>query len=159
MNTKEYKSLLTPLALMAFVTCAQAGFNITRMTTIVDDFSGSYTVTNSGRLEDKEYSGTSVTEFTNFHPFPAKNEANLSGTLSKTVERGNGHNISSDALLTLTGPDKTVNISFTGLSHVVKDGEMSLTGEVTANDETYDAAKLPARLKKLLKRIFFLTRR
>ena len=159
MKTKFYKTLVISLAIISFVTVAQAGFNITRMTTIVDDFSGSYTVTNSGRLEDREYGGTSVTEFTNFHPFPAKDEASLSGTLSKTVERGNGHNISSDAVLTLTGLDKTVNISFTGLNHVVKDGEVSLTGEVTANDETYDATELPVRLKKLLKRIFFLTRR
>jgi len=159
MNTKLLKNFITTLVFLSFISSAQAGFSITRMTTIVDDFSGSYTVTNSGRLQDREYSGTSVTEFTNFHPFPAKDEANLTGTLSKTVERGNGRSISSDAVLTLTGTDNTVNISFTGLNHVVKDGEVSLTGEVTANDETYDANDLPVRLKKLLKRIFFLTRR
>lgn len=159
MKTKLYTRLIASLVILAFVTVAQAGFNITRMTTIVDDFSGSYTVTNSGRLEDREYSGTSVTEFTNFHPFPAKDEASLTGTLSKTVERGNGHNISSDAVLTLSGPDKTVNISFTGLNHSVEEGEVSLTGEVTVNDETFDANDLPVRLKKLLKRIFFLTRK
>jgi hypothetical protein len=159
MNTNFYKALTANLAIIFFVTSAQAGFNITRMTTIVDDFSGSYTVTKSGRLEDREYTGTSVTEFTNFHPFPTKEEANLSGTLSKTVESGNGRSITSDAELVLTGSEKSLNISFTGLSYIIENGVLNIAGVVTADDVTYDVTELPARLKKLLNRIFFLTQK
>lgn len=159
MNKINIKAILTSLLIFSFVTTAYAGYNITRMTTIVDDFSGSYTVTKSGRLDDHVFSGTSITEFSTFHPFPSKDEASLSGTLSKVIDVNDGLSTSSDAQLTMVNADENLNISFTNLMYEVNEGVVTLSGEVTANEETYDAADLPQRLAKLLKRIFYLTRK
>ena len=157
MNKINIKAILTSLIIFSVVTTAHAGYNITRMTTIVDDFNGSYTVTKSGRLDNREFSGTSITEFTNFHPFPSKDEASLAGTLSKTIDINGGRTVSSDAQFTLNNTDKTLNISFSDLVYEVYLGVVTISGEVTVNDETYDAADLPPRLAKLLKRVFVLT--
>jgi hypothetical protein len=159
MNKINFKTILTSLIILLTMTSAHAGYNITRMTTIVDDFNGSYTVTKSGRLEDHVFSGTSLTEFTNFHPFPTKDEANLTGTLSKTTDINEGRITSSDAQLTLINADNTLSVGFTDLVYEINEGVVTLSGEVTVNEETYDAADLPPRLAKLLKRIFTLTRK
>jgi len=158
MNKINFKAILTSLIILTMST-AHAGYNITRMTTIVDDFSGSYTVTKSGRIDEHVFSGTSITEFTNFHPFPTKDEASLSGTLSKVIDINDGLSTSSDAQLTVSNADDTLNISFSDLIYEISEGVVTITGEVTANEETYDAADLPPRLSKLLKRIFYLTRK
>jgi hypothetical protein len=159
MNKINIKAILTSLIILLAITSAHAGYNITRMTTIVDDFNGSYTVTKSGRLNDHVFSGTSITEFTNFHPFPTKDEANLTGTLSKTIDINEGRITSSDAQLALINADNTLNISFTGLVYEISEGIVTLSGEVTVNEETYAAADLPPKLAKLLKRVFSLTRK
>jgi hypothetical protein len=157
MNKVNIKTILISLIILLAITSAHAGYNITRMTTIVDDFNGSYTVTKSGRLDDHVFSGTSITDFSNFHPFPAKDEASLSGTLSKTIDINDGRTTSSDAQLTLSNVDNTLIISFTDLVYEINQGVVSLSGEVTANEQIYDVADLTPGLKKLLKKVFLLT--
>lgn len=159
MNKISIKAILISLIIFSAASTALAGYNITRMTTIVDDYNGSYTVTKSGRLDNQVFSGTSITEFSDFHPFPSKDEASLTGTLSKTIDINEGRLTSSDAQLTLNHADTTLNISFTDLVYEINEGVVTISGEVTANEETFDAADLPERLGKLLKRVFYLTRK
>ncbi len=88
-NTSIMSTILL-LATFFLVSSAMAGFDITRMTTIVDDLSGSYTVTKSGRIDAGEFTGTALTEFNNFHPGMAENEATLNGVIAKSVVRSEG---------------------------------------------------------------------
>ena len=137
-----------------------AGFDITRMTTVVDDLSGSYTVTKSGRLSDSQFSGTSLTEFNNFHPGQGENEATLSGVISKQTSRGDGQmNTTSDGAFVLESLNGLWDVSFTGLAVQVSEEGVELSGSVVVNEDTYDAAELPEGVAGVLRRVFWLTRR
>lgn len=160
MNPKTLKmTIITAFSLLLSAT-AMAGFDITRMTTVVDDLSGSYTVSKSGRLENMTFSGTTLTEFNNFHPAANDSNAALSGVISKTISRGEGQmNTTADGAFTVTGDENTWQVSFTGLQiHADGDG-VDLSGEVEVNGQTHDAADLPEALAGLLRRVFWLTRR
>lgn len=138
---------------------AHAGFDITRMTTVVDDFQGSYTVTNSGRRDDGEFAGTELAEFTNFHPLPDNADVSMVGTLSKVMERGDGNiETTADAEMIFSGPEETVNISFESLEiSGNRETGISLDGIITVNGEDFAAGDLPAFVRNLLKTLFKLT--
>ena len=156
-----YKFIVALFAVFTFFGTSQAGFDITRMTTIVDDFQGSYTVTNSGRREDMEFTGTELTEFSSFHPMPDNGDVTISGTLSKVIERGEeGLTTSSDGNLVFSNPDNSVNLSFVGLQVIVQEGEEpQISGTVNVNDESFDVAELPEPIRRMLRAVFHLTRR
>ncbi len=138
---------------------ASAGFDVTRMTTVVDDYSGSYTTTKNGRFDDSAFLGTSFTDFANFHLGQEKDSAGLTGTVSKDVSRSKGYlETVSDGSLLLIGTESSLEISFDDLS-VLFDEELSITGEVTVNKEVYDIQDLPPVVAAILKKIFKLTRR
>ena len=160
MNKLYSKTIAILLTVFILSTTAQAGFDITRMTTIVDDYKGSYTVTKVGRREEMEFSGTDVAEFSSFHPFNDNADANISGTLSRTITKVEGTRTTiSDAQLVFIRPDNTLNITFNDLTVTFTKEEISIDGEITVNDETFPADDLPPKLAKLLKRIFKLTRK
>lgn len=160
MNKVNFKTIAILLTVFLLTSTAQAGFDITRMTTVVDDYKGSYTVTKSGRRDELEFSGTTIAEFSSFHPFNDNADANISGTLSKTITKIEGTRTTvSDAQLTFIAPEKTLNIAFTDLTVIFVEEGITITGEVSVNDETFPADDLPPKLAKLLKRIFKLTRR
>ena len=160
MKLKHIKMTLMVGASIFIATHSMAGFDITRMTTVVDDLSGSYTVTKSGRLEDAQFTGSSLTEFNQFHPRQGKNEAALSGVISKQISRGDGQlNTSSDGAFVLESQAGVWDVSFTGLSVQVSEAGVELTGSVVVNEDTYDAADLPEGVAAVLRRVFWLTRR
>ncbi|MFC3193090.1 hypothetical protein ACFODZ_02435 [Marinicella sediminis] len=159
MNIKNLKlTLIITCSLLS--ASAMAGFDITRMTTVVDDFSGSYTVTRSGRLENMNFSGNTLTEFNQFHPGTNDNNAALTGVISKTITRGGGQlNTSADGEFTVSTDDNSHAVSFTGLEVFADADGVVLSGTVTVNGTDYDAADLPEVLAGLLRRVFWLTRR
>ncbi len=160
MKQRNYKLALMVWATVVLSGPAMAGFNITRMTTVVDDLSGSYTVTKSGRLEDAQFSGTTLTEFNGFHPGSGENEATLNGTIAKTVSRSEGlYSTLSDGSFNLTSLDNDWDVSFEALSVVITEEGVDLSGDVVVNQETYAVEELPTGLAKLLRRVFWLTRR
>lgn len=137
-----------------------AGFDITRMTTVVDDLSGSYTVTKNGRLDEGQFSGTSVTEFNSFHPGAGENEAVISGVITKTSSGGAGKvNTTADGSFTLNSPVADWEVSFTGLQINVSEDGVSLEGSIEVNGDLFDAADLPEAVARVLRRVFWLTRR
>ncbi len=160
MKHSKYIQILMIWATALLAGPAVAGFDITRMTTVVDDLGGSYTVTKSGRLADAQFSGTSLTEFTNFHPGSGEQQATLNGTLSKTVSRSEQQRSTlSDGAFTLTTADDAWDVSFVNLSVVVTEAGVELAGEVTVNEETFVASELPDVVGFILRRVFWLTRR
>ena len=117
MHIKSLKLSLIITCSVLFSATAMAGFDITRMTTVVDDLAGSYTVTKSGRLENQNFSGTTLTEFNQFHPAANENGASITGVISKTVSRGDGQrNTTSDGNFTVIGDEDSWAVSFTGLN-------------------------------------------
>jgi len=136
-----------------------AGFDVTRMTTVVDDFSGSYTTTKNGRFDESAFLGTSFTDFSNFHISGEQDSAGLTGSISKNVSRSEGYlETVSDGNLSFAGAENTLNISFENLV-VLFDEELTINGEVTVNDETFEVSDLPPRVAALLRKLFKLTRR
>jgi len=148
---KMIKKLTTILlATLLISTQANAGFDVTRMTTVVDDYSGSYTTTKSGRFDESAFLGTSLTEFSNFHLGDNEEAAGLTGTISKEVSRSVGYlQTISDGSLSFVGAENTV----------LFDEELTMTGEITVNEEVYDVEDLPVMVAAILKKIFKLTRR
>ena len=59
MKAKILKISLIICSWLLVSSAVQAGFDLTRMTTVVDDLSGSYTVSKNGRLDDMQFTGTS----------------------------------------------------------------------------------------------------
>ncbi len=157
---KMIKKLTTILlATLLISTQANAGFDVTRMTTVVDDYSGSYTTTKSGRFDESAFLGTSLTEFSNFHLGDNEEAAGLTGTISKEVSRSVGYlQTISDGSLSFVGAENTLDISFEDLT-VLFDEELTMTGEITVNEEVYDVEDLPVMVAAILKKIFKLTRR
>lgn len=156
------RKLLTFLTLgsLFLASSAMAGFDITRMTTVVDDLSGSYTVTKSGRMDEGQFAGSSVTEFNSFHPGSGENEAVISGVISKNIQRGEGQsNIVADGSFTLSSTKGDLEVSFTGLNIQVSEDGVELAGSIEVNEDTYDAADLPEAVAMVLRRVFWLTRR
>ncbi|MFK8013503.1 MAG: hypothetical protein AB8B80_15800 [Marinicellaceae bacterium] len=152
---------LTSLLLITLFISAQsnAGFDVTRMTTVVDDYSGSYTTTKSGRFDDSAFLGTSLTEFSNFHLGDNEDAAGLTGTVSKEVSRSVGYlETLSDGNLSLIGAENTLDITFENLS-VLFDEELTMTGEITVNEEVFNVDELPPFVASILRKIFTLTRR
>jgi len=138
---------------------ANAGFDVTRMTTVVDDYSGSYTTTKSGRFDENAFLGTSLSEFSNFHLGDNEDAAGLTGTVSKNVSRSLGYlETVSDGSLSFVGSENTLEISFENLS-VLFDEELTMTGDITVNEEVYDVEDLPTIVAGILRKIFKLTRR
>jgi hypothetical protein len=155
--TSKITIIITSMLLAA---SSWAGFDITRMTTVVDDLSGSYTVTKSGRLDEGQFTGSSVTEFNSFHPGKGENEAVISGVVSKNVSRAEGEiNTSADGSFTLNSLKGDWEISFNGLSIAVTEEGVVLSGAVDANGDTYDVNDLPDAVAFILRRVFWLTRR
>jgi hypothetical protein len=153
------KSALILLTSLFLSNQANAGFDVTRMTTVVDDYSGSYTSTKNGRLDDSAFLGTSFTEFSNFHLSEGKDSAALTGTISKQVSRSKGYlETISNGSLSLVGTENTLEISFDDLSALF-DEELTITGVVTVNEEDYEVEDLPPLVTAILKRVFKLTRR
>lgn len=160
MKQKNYIQVLMVWAAVLLSGPVVAGFDITRMTTVVDDLGGSYTVTKSGRLADAQFSGSSLTEFTNFHPGTGEQQATLNGTLSKTVSRSEQQRSTlSDGAFNLATTDDVWDVSFVNLSVVVTEAGAELAGEVTVNGETFLASELPDAVGFILRRVFWLTRR
>ncbi len=160
MKLKHLKLTLMVGASLFISTHSMAGFDITRMTTVVDDLSGSYTVTKSGRLDDAQFSGNSLAEFSQFHPGQGENDATLSGMISKQISRGDGQiNTSSDGAFVLESLDGVWDVSFKGLTVQVSEAGVELSGSVVVNEDTYDVAELPDGVARVLRRVFWLTRR
>ena len=155
-----YVSNIGLLVTFFIASSAMAGFDITRMTTVVDDFSGSYTVTKSGRIDDGVFTGTSLTEFNQFHPGIADSEPTLTGVIATSVTRSEGLLTTiSDGEFNLQRAESTLRVSFENLVVSISEGEVSLVGTVSVNDETIDANELPDLLAAVLRRVFWLTRR
>lgn len=160
MKLNTLKTTLVICSSLFIATASWAGFDITRMTTVVDDLSGSYTVTKSGRLNDMQFSGTSLTEFNQFHPVSAENEATINGVISKETNRGDGQKTTtSDGSFTLESTEGLWDVSFSGLLIQASEAGVELSGSVDVNGELYDAAELPEEVARLLRRVFWLTRR
>lgn len=160
MNLQHLKTTLIMAFTLVVSIPAMAGFDITRMTTVVDDLSGSYTVSKSGRLEDLQFTGTSLTEFNQFHPGRGENEATLTGVISKQTSRGDGKlTTTSDGAFTMESLVGTWEVSFTGLLVEASDAGVELSGSVEVNGDLYDAADLPEGVAILMRRVFWLTRR
>ena len=160
MKAKILKISLIICSWLLVSSAVQAGFDLTRMTTVVDDLSGSYTVSKNGRLDDMQFTGTSLTEFNQFHPRNEDPEAYIDGVISKVISRGNGSiSTQSDGAFQVVSATDQWDVSFTGLHVNADDQGVELTGEITVNDETFDAAKLPEGLAIMLRRVFWLTRR
>ncbi len=160
MKLNKLTSTVVLAATLLISSQAMAEFDITRMTTVVDDLYPSYTVTKSGRLEDSQFTGTSLTEFNQFHPGQGDNEASISGVISKQTSRGDGKiNTTSSGNFELESINGSWNVSFTDLSILASEIGVELTGSVMVNDETYDAAELPEGVARMLRRVFWLTRR
>jgi len=137
-----------------------AEFDISRMTTVVDDFSGSYTVTKSGRLNESQFSGTSLTEFNDFHPGAGENEATVSGFISKQTNRSAGLlNTTAEGGFAIESNNGIWDVSFTGLIIEFSDSSAEIIGSVTVNGDVFDVGDLPAGVAKTLRRVFWLTRR
>jgi len=140
-------------------TQASAGFDVTRMSTVVDDYSGSFTTTKNGRFDDSAFVGTSFTEFANFHMGENADTAGLTGTISKNISRSNGYlETVSEGSLSLISEENALDVSFVNLS-VLFDEELTITGEITVNDEVYNFQELPPLVAAILRKIFKLTRR
>ncbi len=160
MKLNTIKATLVICSSLFIATASMAGFDITRMTTVVDDLSGSYTVSKSGRLDDMQFTGTSLTEFNQFHPGSGENDATINGVISKDSSRGDGQlTTSSDGAFTLESKEGVWDVSFSGLLIQASDAGVEMSGSVDVNGETYDAAELPENVAKLLRRVFWLTRR
>lgn len=160
MKSIYLKAGLIITANVMMVTPIWAGFDVTRMTTVVDDVSGSYTVTKSGRLDDQQFTGTSLTEFNQFHPGSGDKEANISGVISKQTSRGGGHlNTVSDGNFMLHTVENIWSVEFEGLQVAADEDGVELTGDVLINTESYDVNALPDGVAQLLRRVFWLTRR
>ncbi len=152
--------ILLVFTTLLHVSPAQAGFDITRLTTIIDDYSGSYTVSKSGRRDDGNFTGTSIAEFANFHPFIKATGISISGTISKTVIKQSGNrNTSSDAQLIVVRPEESLAISFTNLGIIIDSEGAKFEGEVSVNNEIFEVDDLPIKVRKLLKRVFYLTKK
>lgn len=159
MKLHTTKLTIIILGLLMAVT-SWAGFDITRMTTVVDDHSGSYTVTKDGRINEGQFTGTSVTEFNSFYPGVGENEAVISGLISKSINRGAGQiNTLANGDFTLTSLNGDWEVSFADLSVQVSENSAELTGTVEVNGDSYDAADLPDDVAYVLRRVFWLTRR
>lgn len=147
------------ITMMLISNMAWAGFDVTRMTTVVDDNNGSYTVTTSGRLTEGQYSGNSVTEFNQFNP-GGENEASINGIINKQNNRMAGQlSVLADGDFTVSSAKGDWDVMFTALSVSASEAGVSLTGTVTVNKESYDASDLPENVAVLLRRVFWLTRR
>lgn len=155
----KFLTLITISGLF-LVSSSIAGFDITRMTTVVDDLSGSYTVTKSGRMDEGQFAGTSVTEFNSFHPGSGENEAVISGVISKSTQRGEGQRSTvADGSFALSSTKGDLEVSFTGLNIQVSEDGVELAGSIEVNEDTYDAADLPEAVAMVLRRVFWLTRK
>lgn len=153
------KICLLIIATLLISTQVNAGFDVTRMTTVVDDYSGSYTTTKNGRFDESAFLGTSITDFSNFHLGANEDSAGLTGIISKDVSRSNGSlETVSDGSLSLVGTENSLDISFDDLT-VLFDEELTITGEVTVNGDVYDVQELPPFVAGTLRKIFKLTRR
>lgn len=159
------KQVLLGMALTGLIaTPALASFNITRMTTVVDDFSGSYTVTTTSTMEEGGVEGVAQAEFNNFHP--RGENATLSGTLMDEFERSEG-SVESSASADLamngsnpeTGEARSLSVSFQDLRVERNPEGVEISGEVTVNGEVFDANDLPERVGGFLRRVFWLIRR
>ncbi len=158
-NTFQKLKLMTVASLL-IANQSMAGFDITRMTTVVDDLSGSYTVSKSGRLNDLQFDGTSLTEFNNFHPGLGDNETAITGTVNKQTSRSIGLiSTTADGDFNIESNNGAWDVSFSGLVIEIIDFDVELTGSVLVNGENYDAGGLPAVVARTLSRVFWLTRR
>ncbi len=156
LKTLALGSLLLCLALPSF-----AGFDVTRMTTVVDDFGGSYTVTTLSRLEVGDAVSTAGSAEAAFSSFHLRGEdASISGVMSQDFDREVGDLSSvTSAELALSGKEGTLTIAFTDLLVDVIDGEIVITGDVTINGTTVDVNDLPDGLAGLIRRLFRTLRR
>ena len=160
MNLKNLKMTILAGVSLFITTQSMAGFDVTRMTTVVDDLSGSYTVTKSGRLADSQFSGTSMTEFNQFHPGQGDKEATITGFISKQTSRGDGQiSTTSEGAFLVESLDGVWDVSFADLAVQASDSGVELSGTIEVNEESYDAIDLPSNLATLLRRVFWLTRR
>jgi len=160
MKINTLRTVLILSSSLLFTSVSMAGFDITRMTTVVDDLSGSYTINKSGRMNEGAFAGTSLTEFHQFHPNKDDNDVTIDGVISKQVDLDAGqYSTLSNGSFTLESVDDSWGVSFTGL--IVEAGEtgVKLTGSVVVNDESFEASQLPVVVAKILRRIFWLTRR
>ncbi|MCX7552928.1 hypothetical protein OS175_03465 [Marinicella sp. S1101] len=138
---------------------ALAGFDVTRMTTVVDDNNGSYTITTTGRLSEDQYSGSSVTDFNQFKP-GGENEATINGIINKQNNRMAGQlSVLADGDFTINSLKGDWDVMFTALSVSASEAGVSLAGTVTVNKESYDVSDMPEEIAMLLRRVFWLTRR
>ena len=146
---------------------ALAGFDVTRMTTVVDDFAGSYTVTTSSRLEPETSTvGIAQADFSSFH---LRGESGtLNGFIVDEFERQPG-SVESTASGNLTferaaDPENgseasTLTLGFEGLRAERGENGVEISGAVSVNGEVFDADELPGKVGGLLRRLFWLIRR
>jgi len=145
--------LVFSAALLFGTTSTLAGVDITKMTTVVDDFGGSYTTTTQLRAEDGTRNGTSVSEYNNFRA--SEERGGISGTISDVFERTREESTAvAEGALSLSGAEETLEISFEDLVVTRANGEILIEGEITADEITYTGEDLPDRLKRILGRLF-----
>ncbi len=147
-----FKSTVLAAALLAASMGAQAALDIQRTTTISDDSGGTAVIESSATIG--EDAGTRVADavFTSFSPRDP--QRNVDGSISREVMRdGDLVMVSYDGAVTLsgTGADaQTLAISFTDLRIERGDESVNLTGSLTINGRTIDAARAPQAVRATL---------
>lgn len=154
------KSPLFALAFAALLAAgsARADFELTRETTLVDDFGGQFHALTQGTLGSEAAERTTVATFSNFHPRAAN--SSVEGQIERHFQR-----VDEDAQrvyngsLTITSSaaegaePRVLTLGFESLSVVRGDDGASLSGTLVVNGNSIDAAQAPAAVKRILLRL------
>ncbi|MBD8526475.1 hypothetical protein [Pseudomarimonas arenosa] len=146
------KQTLLALMIGAASMTAQA-LTIERSTTISDDFGGYATIQSSGVVGEQSGLRVANAEFVNFHPRSEQSE--VSGSVQREVLRdGELVSVSYDGSLQLSGQRdgqaNELSIEFTDLR--IERGEESadLSGTLSLNGNSIDAAEAPQAVRAVL---------
>jgi len=151
---------LSSVALIALLAAgsARADFNLTRETTLGDDFGGQFHALTQGTLGSEAAERTTVATFSNFHPRAAT--SSVDGQIKRHFQR-----VDEDALreyngnltITSTGEEgsepRLLTLGFESLTVLRGDDGASLSGTLLVNGNSIDAAQAPGTVKRILLRL------
>lgn len=152
------RHLALATALLLAASTASAAFEYTRETTVRDDLGGRFQLSAAGTFGDGDSTRVAEGRYLGFHP---RNEAGsvLDGAITREAVRdGDLVSVTYDGSITLTttaagSAPRATAIAFTDLAveRAPEEG-VTITGALTVNGRTIDAADLPRPVKAILVR-------
>ncbi len=154
---KPYLFTIAFAALLA-AGSARADFDLTRETTLADDFGGQFHALTQGTLGSEAAERTTVATFSNFHPRAAN--SSVDGQIERRFQRidEDAQRVYNGALtITSAGEEgsepRVLTLAFESLTVVRGDDGASLSGTLVVNGNSIDAAQAPGAVKRILLRL------